>query len=54
MKQGSFVCMELNSFKHNKLHSNSICPINGTLTVTINPGQSGLGSNGNEVVLYIL
>ena len=31
----------------------TIWPIDGTLTSTTNPGQSGPGSNGNEGVFYI-
>ena len=29
------------------------CPIDGTLTGTSTPGQSGLESNGNKGVLHI-
>ena len=33
--------------------SSSILPIYRTQTGTLNPGQRGTGSNGNEVVLQI-
>ena len=34
--------------------NSSIWPTDGNLTSITNPGQSGLGSNGNEGILHIL
>ena len=33
--------------------NSSVCPIDGTLTGIMTPGQSSPGSNGNEGVLLI-
>ena len=53
MSQSSFVCTQLNGFKYSKWLNISIWPIDGTLTDTTAPGQSGFGSNGNEGVLHV-
>ena len=55
MSQCSFVCTQLNGFKYSYLTLiiNIVWPINETLTITTNPGQSRLGSNNNEGVLHI-
>ena len=48
-----FVCKRLNAFKDSKGLNSSIWPIDGTLTGTVNPGQSGPENNGNERILHI-
>ena len=53
MTQILFVYSQLNGFKSSKWLSNSIWPIGETLTSITTPGQSGLRSNGNELVLNI-
>ena len=50
----SIVCIQLNGFMYSEGLNSSIWSIDGTLTGTITPGQSGLGSNCNERVLHIL
>ena len=50
----SFVCTQLNSFKYRKWLNISSWLIDGTLTSTITPSQSGPGSNGIEEILHIL
>ena len=40
-------------FKNNKWLNRFIWPIDGILTSTNTPGQSGTGSNGNEEILQI-
>ena len=42
MSQNSFVCTQLNGFKYSKWLNSAIWPIDGTLTGTNAPGQSGL------------
>ena len=44
---------QLNGHKYRKWLTISIWPINGNLTGTTNPDQSGPGSNGNEGLLHI-
>ena len=53
MSQSSFVCTQLNGFNYDKWLNSSIWPINGNLTDTTTPGQSGPKSKGNEGVLHI-
>ena len=48
-----FVGAQLNGFKYSELLDSSIWTIDGTQTGTINPRQSGPGSNVNEKVLHI-
>ena len=43
----------LNGFKYRKGLNSSFLPIDGTLTGTTTPGQSGVWSNCNEGVLHI-
>ena len=49
-----FVLFILDGYSIFFKHFVSIYPIDGTLTGTTTPGQSGPGSNGGEWVLHIL
>ena len=49
MNQNLFVCTQLNGFKQSKWLSINNWPLDETLTDTTTPGQSGPGSNVNEV-----
>ena len=44
----SFVCTQFNRFKYSKWLSSLIWSIDGTITGTTTPGQSGPGINGNK------
>ena len=52
MSQSSFVCT-VKWFKVQQMITQFYWPIDGTLTGTTTPGQSGPGSNCNEGVFYI-
>ena len=49
----SFVCTQLNDFKHRKWLNMFIRPTDGIQTGTTTRGQSGLENNGSERVLHI-
>ena len=49
----SFVCTQLNDFKHSKWLNISVWPIDGTLRGPTKLSQSGPGSNSNEGILHI-
>ena len=53
MSQSSSFCIQLNAFKYGKWLNSSIWPIDGILTGTTTPGQSGPESNGNKEVFHI-
>ena len=54
MSQSWFDCAQLNGFKYSKWLNSSIRPMDGTLTGTTTPGQSGHRSNDNKGALHIL
>ena len=49
MSHRSFVCTQLNGFEYSKWLNNFTWYIDGILTGTSTPVQSGTGSNVNEV-----